>query len=115
MSIDRKKFMMLALSLSMGACGPKAASSTGPSNDGTNTMTDDSMSKEAPADECTNWDPSGECIGWASDAAPASECTDWDPSGECIGWGAAPSEECTDWDPSGECIGWGGAPAGEGY
>ena len=64
----------------------------------------------APADECTQWDPSGECIGWASSTpAPANEWVQWDPSGECVGWAGqnqtpAPADECVEWDPPGGCI-----------
>jgi hypothetical protein len=113
MSIDRKKFLMMALSLSLGtinACTPApAAQKTMPDNTATGDPVDETA---APTDECTDWDPSGECIAWNGEsAAPASECVDWDPSGECTQWmpageGYAPADECVDWDPSGECIEW---------
>jgi hypothetical protein len=118
MSIDRKRFLMMAFSLSLGACGPKAPTTGGTME---NNQTDNATTGDtgtAPADECVNWDPSGECIGWAGDtgAAPADECVNWDPSGECIGWAGdstMPADECVDYDPSGECIQWAGDEMGD--
>jgi hypothetical protein len=108
MSIDRKRFLMMAFSLSLGACGPKAPTTGGTMEN--KEMSDSTPTDEGamPADECTSYDPSGECIGWAGDSAmPADECVSYDPSGECIGWaGDAPADECLDYDPSGECISW---------
>ena len=117
MSIDRKKFLMLALSMSMGACvasnPPPAVTPVGDKNDHRTAPADEAM---APSEECVNYDPSGECIEWMPAGegygAPADECVDWDPSGECTGWApagegyGAPADECVDWDPSGECIQW---------
>jgi len=132
MKINREKFLTLALSMGLmptGACVIQPAP-TGPNAPGANTSApapeqqpaptpDDQTAPEGPeygvettvpADECVQWDPSGECIGWGGDnMLPANECVEWNPSGECIGWAgdsAAPTNECVEWDPSGECISW---------
>jgi hypothetical protein len=107
MPIDRKKFLMLALSMSFGATG--CTQSTPPAVMPANTA-DDPMSRAAPADECVDWSPTGECVQWAG-AAPADECVDWSPTGECTQWvpadeGWGPTDECVDWSPTGECIDW---------
>ena len=88
MSIDRKKFMMLALSMSMGAaaCGPKSPPpAVTPGNTAEEKGAAPADEGMMPADECTNWDASGECIEWGG-AGPANECVNWDASGECIEW-----------------------------
>lgn len=110
MSIDRKKFMMLALSMSMGAtaCGPKSPPpAVTPGNTTEAAPAEEAM---APTGECVNWDAASECIEWASadeGMMPAEECTNWDASGECVEWGgAAPANECVDWDATGECVQW---------
>ena len=124
MKIDRREFFLAAMSMAalpaVAGCGPVPPPASGPTPMGntapeTGPVEEGGAVRSAPADECTEWDPSGECIGWAGDSTmPANECTSWDPSGECIGWAGdatMPANECTNWDPSGECIGW--APANE--
>ena len=116
MPIDRKKFMTLAFSMWLApSCAPTTPPPDAPygNQGGPPPGAGDPAYAPAPADECTQWDPSGECIGWASQTpAPANECVQWDPSGECIGWAgqnqnpAAPADECVEWDPTGECIRW---------
>lgn len=99
MPIDRKKFLTLAMTLALGGvagCGPKAApadpdqggetGNTGdPADEAGGTMpADESM---MPAEECVNWDTSGECTEWAAGDEgmyPAQECIDWDAADECI-------------------------------
>ena len=122
MNIDRKQFLLMAAGLSQSlscvvvpaqpapnaATGqpnnaqPNNAQPAAPNQNTTNPIA-------APADECTSWDPSGECVGWnnAPVASPVEECSQWNPQGECIAWGdPLPADECTNWDPSGECTGW---------
>ena len=77
---------MLALSLSMGACGPKpTTASTTPTTVPSNEAMGDEQTM--PADECVDWDATNECIGGAGDSqAPADECIDWNAADECIQW-----------------------------
>ncbi len=128
MKINREKFAAIALSMSLSqTVGCVIQTQPQPQTPAAQAAQSQEPAA-APADECTSWDPSGECIGWAGDSAapvnesgyqptaegtppaPADECVNWDPSGECIGWAGdsqmAPANECVNWDPSGECIGW---------
>ena len=118
MKVDRHKFMLIAMSMSLGntmsACGGGGTGGTAEPEatyGGSNVAVE---ARAAPADECVDWDPSGECVAWepAAEAGYRSDspgCTDWDPSGECVAWG--PADECIGWDPSGECIDWESATA----
>ena len=136
MKINREKFLTLALSMGLtqsGACvirdpaapplNAPAANTSAPASAEDPAPAPDPVYNEpfegpeygvdtaAPADECVEWNPSGECIGWGGDNSmlPADECVQWDPSGECIGWAGdtvAPTDECVEWNPSGECTRW---------
>ena len=126
MKIDRSQFLWLVMSMSLGhgpGCASRPPASTSPGIDPTVAVRPESSAGGArapdeggpppvalaPADECVEWDPSGECVAWADSSAPADECVEWDPSGECVAWAypSAPADECVEWDPSGECVGWG--------
>jgi len=135
MKIDRSQFLWLVMSMSLGhgsgcagrrpapatssAVDPTVAVSPEPSAGGVRTPDVGVLPNVgfAPVDECVEWDPSGECVGWAELSGPADECVEWDPSGECVRWGelSGPADECVEWDPSGECVGWGelAAPSDE--
>lgn len=114
MDIDRKQFLMLAMSISIGACGaPSQPPAVGPAN----SVKSESRGSTAPAHECVSWDATGECTGWEG-MQPANECVGWDPTGECTQWAGAstqPANECVGWDPKGECTQWSGStqPANE--
>ena len=127
MKIDRRRFLSLALAMSAPACIHVIEEEEPANSAGSEVALTETQPRAAPCqvgadgrclgtttsptDECTGWDPSGECVAWndQSYAQPADECIDWDPSGECVRWGNwenAPVDECVQWDPSGECVGW---------
>ncbi len=117
MKIDRKQFLLIALSMGLGK------SVTGcivVDDQPTEYSSEQTSGQEVAATQdgsCAEWDASGECIAWNGGPAeeagyePASECVDWDAVGECIGWASADEaygsdDGCAERDPTGECIRW---------
>jgi hypothetical protein len=71
----------------------------------------------SPRDGCTDWSPTGECIGWAETRlkSPVAEGAVVTPRDECVGWTSnqcstwnthTPTDECVDWGPTNECVLW---------
>ncbi len=96
--------MSLALGGAAG-CGPKAhptdPSTGGPTGDPTTGPGEESSEvgpddATMPAQECAEWDASGECTAFAVDEGmyPAQECLEWDAVDECIDYdqGSYPGE-----------------------
>ena len=104
MTIDRKRFLALALGMSLGACGGKGKTP----DTGVSTKSDGTMVQS----------PTGEGGGKTMDDL---SCNGYDPTNECVSWnegtvlnGYTPTGECVRWDPTGECNAWGYNPTGEG-
>ena len=111
MTIDRKRFLALALGMSLGACGggakgksPEPVSNTG--DPVTTTGAGAGGARTMDDLECNGYDPTNECVSWNDGTTlpgytPTSECIRWTPTDECNAWA---------YNPTGE-----GGPTSEGY
>jgi len=105
MTFDRKRFLALALGMSLGGCGgqgkgPEATRST---KSGTMTMPPASKDLGKAMDDpaCNGYDPTNECVSWddgtvMSGYTPTNECVRWEPTGECDAWAYSPLGESGD-------------------
>ena len=102
MTIDRTRFLKLALGMSLGAAacggGQKPAAGSG-GGDEAMKMAPPTAEGGVPNDpSCVGYDPTNECVAWADgNRAPGfamtSECVRWDPTNECTAWAYNPTHE----------------------